>query len=190
MSPTERPTERPTRPRGRTRETVIAALFAALLSASAWIVIPAGAVPVTLQVFIVLLAGLILPTRLAATAVASYLLVGAFGAPVFSGGGAGLAWILGPTGGYLFGFLVAAVLVAFVSGFLAQQMPQMVADGIGVALGVVAIYAAGWIQLTLVTGMGWGAAFIAGVVPFIALDAAKAVVAVGVASSLRRARVV
>jgi biotin transport system substrate-specific component len=184
------PTQRPPRSRGRTRETVVAALFAALLSASAWIVIPAGAVPVTLQVFIVLLAGLVLPVRLAGMAVASYLAVGAFGAPVFSGGGAGLAWIAGPTGGYLIGFLVAAILVALVSGFLGSRAPRVVADGTGVAIGVLAIYAVGWAQLTLVTGMGWGAAFVAGVAPFIALDVAKAVVAVAVASTLRRARVV
>lgn len=184
------PAEHPARPRGRTRETMISALFAALLSASAWIVIPAGAVPVTLQVFIVLLLGLVLPPRLAGMAVAAYLAIGAFGAPVFSGGGAGLAWIAGPTGGFLIGFLVAAVLVALASGALALRVSRVVADGIAVAIGVLVIYVSGWVQLALVTGMGWTPAFVAGVVPFIALDAAKAVVAVGVAASLRRAQVV
>ncbi len=185
----EESTDRSEHPRGRTRDMVVSALFAALLSASAWVVIPLGAVPVTLQVFIVLLAGLVLPARLAATSVAVYLAIGAFGVPVFSGGGAGIGWIAGPTGGYLIGFLCAAPTVALASAGAARRASRAGADSLAVALGVLVVYLIGWTQLALVTGMGWGAAFAAGVAPFIVADAIKGAVVVGVARSLRRAGV-
>lgn len=168
----------------RTRELVTAALLAALLAASAWIAVPlGGGVPLTLQTFIVVLAGLALTPRGAAWALTTYLLLGLSGIPVFAGARGGLGVLLGPTGGYLWGFLAAAVLIAALRGLWASRVGEAAA----VALGVIAIYALGWAQLAVVTGMTPAAAFVAGVVPFIAIDAAKAAVALGVAAALRRA---
>ncbi|MDZ4063077.1 MAG: biotin transporter BioY, partial [Coriobacteriia bacterium] len=98
----------------RTHTIAVAALLAALLAASAWITIPIGAVPVTLQVFVVLLAGLVLSPGSAAAAVGVYLLLGTAGVPVFSGGTGGFGVLLGPTGGYLVGFFFAAPLISVV----------------------------------------------------------------------------
>jgi biotin transport system substrate-specific component len=173
----------------RTREMVTAALLAALLAASAWISIPVGAVPVTLQVFIVLLAGLLLTPRGAFAAVGVYLLLGAAGLPVFAGGLGGTGVLAGPTGGYLWGFALAAAAVAWVRVRPVLAGSRGVADAVALTLGITLIYLAGWFQLALVTGMGVWPAFAAGVAPFVAIDAVKAAVALGVAGALRRAGV-
>jgi biotin transport system substrate-specific component len=166
---------------------VTSALLAALLAASAWIAIPAGAVPVTLQVFIVFLCGLLLPVRWAAVPVAVYVLLGVIGVPVFSGGTGGLGVLAGPTGGYILGFLLAAPVIAGLRSVLARRMPDAWADVSGAAAGLACIYALGWMRLALVTGMTLAEAFVAGVVPFIVIDAFKGLAAVVVARALRRA---
>ena len=173
----------------RTREMVTAALLAALLAASAWISIPVGAVPVTLQVFIVLLAGLLLSPRGAFTAVSVYLLLGAAGLPVFAGGLGGTGVLAGPTGGYLWGFALGAAAVAWVRGRRALAWSRVAADVLALATGVTVIYLAGWFQLAAVTGMGVWPAFAVGVAPFLVIDIAKAAVALGVARALVRAGV-
>lgn len=176
---------------GRTRELVTAALLAALLAASAWVAIPlGGGVPLTLQTFIVVLAGLVLGPRAAGAALAVYLLLGAAGLPVFAGARGGLGVLLGPTGGYLWGFLAGAVLIAFIRSGLAVKMTSRIADAVAVAVGLIAIYLLGWTQLMLVMALSPAEAFAAGVLPFVVADAAKGAVAIGVASALRRARVV
>lgn len=181
----------PTRPaRFDVRETTTIALFAAVLAASAWISIPIGTVPITLQVFAVLLAGLLLRPLAAFSAVGVYVLMGAANIPVFANGTGGWGVLFGPTGGYIFGFLLAAPAVAVVAIALSRRLPSVLAETIGCAIGVGIIYALGWTQLAVVTGMGLQKAFFAGVAPFILLDAAKAAVAVGVAASVRRAGVV
>lgn len=173
-----------------TRQLTIGALLAALLAASAWITIPAGAVPITLQVFVVLLAGLILAPVRAVVAVGVYLLLGAAGIPVFSGAQGGVGILVGPTGGYLIGFLVAVFLVAVVRVLLSDRVGAFVADGAAVAVGVLVIYLLGWLQLALVTGMDFKAALVAGVAPFVLIDVAKGAAAVAVAAALRRAGVI
>lgn len=173
-----------------TRESVLAALFTALLGASAWISIHLGAVPVTLQVFVVLLAGLLLRPRAAAAALAAYLLLGAVGVPVFAGGLGGLGVLAGPTGGYLLGFAIAAPFVSATAALLARRFPPAVAEVLACSAGIAVIYTLGWLQLSLVTGMGASQAFVAGVAPFIVLDAVKGVAAATVAAVLRRSGVV
>ncbi|MCL2503820.1 MAG: biotin transporter BioY [Coriobacteriia bacterium] len=98
-----------------------AALIVALLAASAHITIPLGVVPVTLQVFVVVLATLLLVPEWAAAAVALYLAMGALGLPVFSAGQGGLGVIAGPTGGYLVGFLVGIPAGAYMRAVLEKS---------------------------------------------------------------------
>jgi biotin transport system substrate-specific component len=171
----------------RTRYLVVSALLAALLAASAWISIPVGAVPVTLQVCIVILCGLLLPASWAAVPVIVYAVLGAIGVPVFSGGQGGLGVLVGPTGGYVLGFVLAAPVVAVVRGALKTRVVDVAADFVAALAGVLCIYALGWPQLAWVTGTSLQAAFIAGVLPFIAVDLFKAAAAVIVARALRRA---
>ena len=99
--------------RSRLSNIVLILASSLLIAASAQIAIPLpfSPVPITGQTFAVLLVGFVLGARLGAWSVAVYLFEGAMGMPFFSGGGAGAGWLLGPTGGYLVGFLVAAFVV-------------------------------------------------------------------------------
>lgn len=170
------------------RRVTTTALLAALLAASAAVSLPIGSVPVTLQVLVVVLIALVVPRNWAVLAVATYLLVGAIGLPVFSGMRGGLAVLTGPTGGYLAGFLVAAPAGAWVRALLARgPVPGTVADCLAALVVVVAVYALGWLQLMAVTGMDPIAALAAGVAPFLLPDGIKAAVAVLVAPAVRRA---
>lgn len=170
----------------RTRDVVTASLLAALLAASAWVSVPLQPVPVTFQTFVVILAALLLRPRWAAAAVGTYLVLGAAGVPVFSGPAGGLAPLVGPTGGYLVGFLVATTTGAWVRVRLARIARAGAADVAGAVVVLAVVYALGWAWLVQVTGLGVGAAFAVGVAPFLPLDAAKAAVAVGAAAALRR----
>ncbi len=98
---------------------VFAALFAALTGAVAWfkIPLPFTPVPITLQTLMVLLSGAMLGAYYGALAMIIYLVLGAIGLPVFAGGSSGVGALLGPTGGYLFSYPVAA----FVIGYMTQK---------------------------------------------------------------------
>lgn len=178
--------------RGRTRDIAVAGLLAALLAASGWVALPLGAVPVTLQTFVVVLAALLLRPGPAAAAIGAYLALGAAGAPVFSGARGGLGVLLGPTGGYLLGFAAGAALGSWsrsgIAGWTGRE--GVAADAVGAAACVAAVYASGWVWLAVSTGTGLGAAFVAGVAPFVAVDAVKAGAAVAVARALRSVGVV
>lgn len=173
----------------RTRDLVTAGLIASLLSASAFITIPIGTVPVTLQVFFVILAALLLEPVWALAALATYVLLGAAGLPVFSGANGGLGVITGPTGGYLIGFLVGAFLGAAVRRMLEGRYGgRLVADIAGAATVIAVTYIVGTPQLAAVTGMPLEKAIAVGVLPFIGLDIAKAAIAVVAVGAVRRAR--
>jgi biotin transport system substrate-specific component len=128
-----------------TRELAVAALFTALLSVSAYIAIPVGSVPFTLQVYVVLLTGMALGPRLGALSVAAYLLLGLV-APVYSGGTSGLGVLFGPTGGYLFGFVAAAVAAGVIAGRPDAGLSRLLTAGL---LGLVPMYVLGAVWLAL-----------------------------------------
>jgi biotin transport system substrate-specific component len=170
------------------RRIAITALLAALLAASALFTVPIHPVPLTLQVFMVVLIALLVPPAWACLAVGTYLLVGAIGLPVFAHLMGGIHVLLGPTGGYLFGFLAGAVAGSWVRGALERaKASRIVADAAAAAVVIGVIHVLGWAQLAVVTGMGAFPALVAGVAPFILLDALKAVAAVAVVSGARRA---
>ena len=88
----------------------LCALASCLICLCSWIAIPLGGVPMTLQTFGVAFCGFLLGARGGVCAVAVYLALGAVGLPVFAGFGASLAFLAGPTGGFLVGFLLLALL--------------------------------------------------------------------------------
>jgi len=108
----------------RIRSLIFAALGIALLAVSAQIQLPVGPVPFTLQTLALLIIVLALSPGAAIAAVAGYLVLGAIGLPVGAGFKAGAAWLIGPTGGFLFGFLLAAVLVALLRRLTTRQAGQ------------------------------------------------------------------
>lgn len=167
-----------------------AALFAALVGASAYVSFPnplSPAVPVTLQVLAVFLAGILLGPAWGPAAMGLYLAAGAAGAPVFAGGQAGLGPLLGPTGGYLWSYpLAAGVIGVGVHGLGGLGDPQAVGTLrlVGALLaGTAVVYALGIGQLWLVTPYDLPAAVVAGAVAFLPFEAVKLLAAVGVVRS-------
>ena len=90
----------------------ISIAMALLLGLSSWISIPLGPVPITMQLTVVFLIGLLLPIKYAVFSLALYLILGASGVPIFAEGRSGFSVLTGPTGGYLLGFLMAAALIS------------------------------------------------------------------------------
>lgn len=163
-----------------TRELTGAAFFSALIAGGAFVTVPVGPVPFTLQVLFVLLAGMVLGPKLGALSVTAYLILGLV-APVYAGGTSGVGVLLGPTGGYLWGFVAAAALAGFISGRGRPGLPRLVAAGL---TGLVPIYALGTVWLAATLHLGAAPALAAGVAPFVWGDALKAVAAALAARSL------
>jgi biotin transport system substrate-specific component len=163
------------RPQARTHGLVVDILLiasgslAVALSALIQIRLPFTPVPVTAQTLAVLLIGVLLGSRRGALALLGYLGEGLAGLPVFSGGSFGLAHLLGPTGGYLIGFVAAA----FVVGWLAERgWDRRAISAFGaMAIGNLVIYAFGvsWLAWTV----GAHQALALGLAPFVAGDVLK-----------------
>lgn len=162
---------------------VVAAVAATTLGAYVAVPLPWTPVPMTLQPLFVLLAGALLGPWVGAGAMAAYLAVGAAGMPVFSMGGAGIPWLLGPTGGYLAAFPAAA----FVTGMLAgREGRHPVALFLAFAAGVLMLYVGGVSRLWVLTGEGFGGLLALGVTPFLAGDLVKVLLGVAAVRLWRR----
>ena len=162
----------------------------ALVAISSHIALPLWftPVPLTLQPFAVILLGLLLTPRLAAATLVTYLLQGAAGLPVFAPGfgfGAGLAHLLGPTGGYLMSYPAAAALVAWMWRRSERSLGFALASA---AAGNVLILLCGFLWFALWTRGSVVSAFGLAVVPFLPGDALKVVAAAAIAKGLERAR--
>lgn len=171
------------------RSLTVAALFGALTAVGAIVSLPLPwtPVPFSLQVLFVLLSGIVLGGKLGAMSQAVYVALGVAGLPVFAGGHAGPGVLVGPTGGYLLGFVFAPLAVSTVArrDGLGEAWSG-VKDFVGTLLGVAVIYAFGGVQLALVADLTASQAVALGVLPFIAGDVVKALLATWVARHLRR----
>jgi len=164
------------------RMTAYASLLAALTAVGAYIAIPIGPVPIVLQNLFVYLTGLLLGSRWGSMGIAAYLLAGAVGLPVFAGGKGGIGHLVGPTGGYLLGFLPAVALI----GFITEKTQGKLLFGIvALVAGTVVIYACGVTWLSIVTGMTVVRSLLVGMVPFLIGDAIKIAAALFIARTLR-----
>lgn len=169
--------------------TTLTALFAALIAAGTFISIPLpfSPVPIVLQNFFALISGLILGPLLGGLAVGLYLLAGALGAPVFAGATGGFVHFLGPTGGFLFGYLLAAIIAGLIAGRpRAGGKSPLWRIILGAAAGILIVYVPGVIRLKYALDGTWIQALAAGFVPFIIGDAVKTAAAVIISPRLRR----
>ena len=169
----------------RTRAIGILVAVGALALASQFALpLPGTPVPLTLQPLLVVLAGLVLGPLDAAMAMVLYLGLGAAGLPVFQPIGApGIARLLGPTGGYLLAWPIAAA----VTGWLGANRESFVTRSLAAMAGILVLYLGGIAQLTVLNGSLATAALI-GALPFVAADAVKALVAAGIAGRFRLTR--
>lgn len=161
------------------------ALFALSLAVCAWITVP-GAVPFTLQTFALFAALLLLGGKRGTLAVTVYLMMAAVGLPVCSGFRGGLGALLGPTGGYLLGFFITALLYWGLTAWMGEGLRIQLTACV---LGLAACYAFGtawFLLLSRSNGLGLVGALMACVVPFILPDLGKLALAVVLTKKLRR----
>lgn len=161
----------------------LVALGVLLLTLSAKINLPLPYVPMTLQTLVVLVIGAAYGWRLGVVTVISYLAVGALGLPVFAGPVGGLKPLLGPTAGFLFGFVIGVL----VTGVLAargwdRSFARMLA---AMAIGHVVILAPGFAWLAYGMGLGAAKAWSIGIAPFVLGAVVKTLVGAVIAQILR-----
>lgn len=191
----------------RAKSCAVVGLSVALIAVCSWVTVPLGPVPFTLQMFAIPFVLCVLRPGEAVAAVAAYLVLGAVGVPLFSGIRGGIGVILGPTGGFLLGYIPGTLLAVLflritharagasdLSGvpsfdpaerarmtpwqrFRANLRPCGLEAAAGLIFTAVA-YATGWAQYMLVAGVSPEAAFLVSVAPFVLVDVAKVIAAV------------
>lgn len=160
-------------------------LCVALLAVASSISIPLGPVPFTLQTLVLAMLPVALGGRGAVATVGVYLLLGGLGLPVFSGFSGGITALVGPTGGFLWGFLVGMVLAACILGF--ERVPQAARDVLAPAALLLVSYVLGTAQLMLVMHLSLLEALALAVAPFVVPDAIKMALGVQIGRIVRRA---
>jgi biotin transport system substrate-specific component len=171
-----------------------AALMAAVTAVAAQIAVPIFPIPFTLQVLAVVLSGLLLGARYGALAQAIYLLVGAIGVPVFAEFRGGLGVLLGPTGGYLLSYPIAAAVAGLAAGAArsASRGRALTVSFLWGCVGLAVIYAFGAVWLSVVTDLPLAVAVAQGVLIFVPFDLIKvalaALVAVAAAPAIAPSR--
>lgn len=151
----------------RARILAYSGTFIALIAAGSWISIPFPPVPLTLQTLFVLLSGIVMK-RYAVIPAALYVLLGAVGLPIYHNGTAGLGVLLGPTGGFLVGFIPAALVAG-----LAYEHKSPTAQVGGLIAATVLIYSFGVAWLAFSASLSLYQAILVGVVPFAIGDLVK-----------------
>ncbi|SCJ77870.1 Biotin ECF transporter S component BioY [uncultured Clostridium sp.] len=165
-----------------TRTLILCAIFAALTAVFSQIAIPLPMVPINLAMLAVFIAGGVLGPWVGALSQVVYVLLGAVGLPVFSQFTGGLGIIVGPTGGYIAGYVVAALI----TGLTVQKWCSPLPLALGMVAGMAACYALGTAWFMVVTGSALGAALMTCAVPFLIGDAVKIAVAAALSPRLRR----
>lgn len=178
------------------------ALFVACLCASAPIAIPLGFTPasLTLQTLIVNMVAMILTPMESFLTLFIYVLIGFIGLPVFPGGAVGPAKLFGPTGGYMYAFILAAPAMSWLKIYVQKLTDKFIKKttaskiiayaATAIVIGMTIIYLLGSIQMKLLMGITWNEVFIMAVAPFIPLDIVKcicaAMISVPIQGALKR----
>ena len=168
----------------RTRDMVYTALFTAVLCAVAPLSLNIGPIPLSFATLAIYLAAGSLDPKCSAISVVLYVALGAVGLPVFSGFGAGIAKIIGPTGGFIAGYIPLVLVTGLSVSRFGQKRLIFVA---GMVIGTALLYALGTAWFTLQMQASLSAALMACVVPFLVGDAFKIVIAAIVTPQLRAA---
>lgn len=165
--------------------TAAVLLGSSVLWASAKVQVPFWPVPMTMQTYVVLAIGALLGWRLGAATITAYLAEGALGLPVFAGtpaNGIGIGYIVGPTGGYLAGYVIAVVLVGHLADCRRNRsIPRTAA---ALLMGELSILSLGCCWLAV--QFGWARALAFGLGPFLVGDAFKLLLAIATVAYARR----
>lgn len=171
----------------KTKNIVYCGVFVALIAICSWISIPTT-IPFTLQLLAICLAAALLGTKLGTITILVYILLGLVGVPVFSGFKGGVAALMGPTGGYIIGFIFTALIVGFASEKFGKKIPVL---AISMVIGVLVCYVFGTVWFVLVytktkepvgimTALSWC------VIPYLIPDAIKIAISVFLTKRLER----
>lgn len=163
------------------RQTAVIVGGSLALALSAKVQVPFWPVPATMQTLVVLMIGYGFGGRLGVATVLAYLAEGLAGLPVFAGALAGPAYLLGPTGGYLLGFIPAVLFAGWAAG---RRRPQTLAwTSFAMLMGhaVIFVLGAAWLAVLV----GWPKAFALGVAPFMLATLAKSGLAAALISVFR-----
>ncbi len=173
--------------RSHTLNMVYAAMFAVIMAICSWIAIP-GPVPFTLQTFAVFVTIAMLGGKRASVSILLYILLGAIGVPVFANFKGGISVLLGPTGGYIIGFMLIALLNWLLTHLFGKKL---LITALSMTGGLLLCYAFGTAQFMLVTQSGGnpytlGAALWMCVLPFVPIDLIKMALALFLSARLSR----
>lgn len=150
-------------------------LFTAVICVLSQLSIPTQPIPFTFALLAIFLTGALLTPRYAFMAVLIYLLLGAFGLPVFAGSKGGIQALIGVTGGYLMTYPFMALITSFI--FHRFKRYKAIALGAGMLLSLLLCYLIGTLWFSYVSGTGFGAALALCVYPFMLFDLLKIVLA-------------
>lgn len=176
----------------KVRRLATMAVLVAVLAVCSQLAVPVGNVPITAQTAAVMLIALLLTPKYAALTVAVYILAGGIGLPFFANFKGGFGTLLGPTGGYLYGFVVSAFLISWLAGRRVdwRQKGQKFPWGLSVlacVIGLAFVYLFGAVQLKMLLGLeSYAAAFALGGIPYLFFEPIKIAVAVVAAKLLQR----
>lgn len=174
----------------KTKDMVLVALFAAVCCVCSIITIPTGIVPVTLGTFGIMVTAMILGTRRGIISVALFIVLGIIGIPVFSGMNGGFGVIAGPTGGYIYSYILMVPLIGIASKKLDKTLSSAIKAMLGCIAAIFVCYLVGTVHFMIVMNFGeqsiglW-TSLCKCVFPFIPFDILKAVIAILIAQRVK-----
>ena len=169
------------------RKLTVCALFAALICVLSPIAVPIGAVPISLGLLGVLITAVTLPPTMSTVSILVFLALGLCGLPVYSGGMSGAMVLAGPTGGYLWSYLLIAPLTSLIAQIRTAKIPAFPRALIGCCIGTALCYLCGTAQFVLLTHTALPAALAACVLPFLPFDILKSILASALGIRLKKA---
>lgn len=172
------------------KDMTLTALFAAICCVCSIITIPTGIVPVTLGTFGIMVTAMILGEKRGIISVALFIILGIIGLPVFSGMNGGIGVIAGPTGGYIYSYLLMVPIIGIASKCLNKTLSSGMFTMLGCLAALFVCYLVGTVHFMIVMNLGgksiglW-ASLCSCVFPFIPFDILKAVVAIIIAARVK-----
>mgnify|MGYP003586906120 FL=1 len=173
------------------RNMMLAGIFAAFMIISSYIVVPIGPVPHTLQPLVVLLSGVLLGHKWGPISIIVWVVLGVLGLPVFNQGQAGAVMLIGPTGGFIFGFIVCSWLAGLLTeknlqaGYAKTFFYLLIALIVAYILGLIGFMLS--FQYFLHKPMTWEKSVLIAIAPFLPFDIIKAAIASYVGVKVRKA---